>query len=323
MSPVIGVDIAKQSFDVATLLPNGKYRTRAKLANKAEGFQALQTWLSQHAEPTAWVLMEATGIYHEALAEFLHAQGYRVCVINPARIASYAKSQLQRVKTDKTDAKLIALYGHRHVDELRGWTPEPPSLRRLRALVRRLADLKEIAQMERNRLAVAESSVQASIRAVIELVEQQITDTLKALKDHIDNDPDLRNRRDLLVSINGISDKTAALLLAELGDPLRFTDANAVVAFAGLNPRLQDSGTYKGDVRISRMGSAVLRTGLYMPALVAMTHNPAVSALKQRLQEKGKAGKQIVCAAMRKLLVIAYGVLKSGKPFEAKLALAR
>ncbi len=116
MSPVVGIDIAKHSFDVATLQPNGKYRTRAKLTNKAEGFQALQAWLTLHAEPAAWVLMEATGIYHQALAEYLHAQGYRVCMINPARISSYAKSQLRRVKTDKTDAKLIALYGQRHVD---------------------------------------------------------------------------------------------------------------------------------------------------------------------------------------------------------------
>ncbi|AYC31477.1 IS110 family transposase [Pseudomonas cavernae] len=322
MSSIVGIDIAKHSFDIATLQTNGKYRTKAKLANSAAGFQVLQEWLQQYAEPGAWLVMEATGTYHEALAEHLHGLGYRVCVMNPAQLASYARSQLQRVKTDQVDAKLMASYGQRHVDELRAWQPEPPAIRRLRALVRRLQDLKEIEQMERNRLDVADASVQDSIRSVLEHVEQQIAETLKAIRDHLDDDPDLCSKRDLLVSIDGIGEQTAALLLAELGDPLQFKNARAITAFAGLNPKLQESGQHKGRVRISRVGSARLRTGLYMPAVVSLSHNPAIKALAQRLRARGKAGKQIVCAAMRKLLHIAYGVLKSGQPFDARLALA-
>lgn len=106
-----------------------------------------------------------------------------------------------------------------------------------------------------------------------------------------------------------------------MGDVSRFDSARAVVAFAGLNPRLQESGDHKGQVRISRIGSASLRAGLYMPAMSAMTYNKAVRALRNRLEQKGKTGKQIICAAMRKLLHIAYGVLKSGQPFKAELAL--
>nr|WP_236763286.1 IS110 family transposase [Acinetobacter junii] len=125
MPSVIGIDIAKHTFDLATLQPNGKYRTKAKLANDKAGFAVLRDWLNKHSEPGAWVVMEATGIHHEALAEWLLEQGYRVCVLNPAQIAHYARSQLQRVKTDKVDAKLIAEYGERHQDELRPWQPEP------------------------------------------------------------------------------------------------------------------------------------------------------------------------------------------------------
>ena len=153
--------------------------------------------------------------------------------------------------------------------------------------------------------------------------QKEISRTVKAIKEHINNDPDLRQRKDLLVSIDGIGDKTAALLLGELGNPLEFDDAKAVVAFAGLNPKLHESGAFKGQTRISRIGSAFLRSGLYMPALVAMQHNCAIKALKERLKARGKSGKQIVCAAMRKLLHIVYGVLKSGRPFDPKLALAR
>ncbi|MGA4637293.1 IS110 family transposase [Pseudomonas solani] len=322
MLSVIGIDIAKHTFDIAAQQPNGKYRTKAKLNNNEAGFQVLQEWLHKHSGPGAWVVMEATGIHHEALAEWLLERGYQVCVLNPAQIANYARSQLQRVKTDKVDSKLIAEYGERHRDELRPWQPDSKAERRLKALVRRLGDLQEIKQMELNRLEVADASVQASIRSVLEHIERQIEETLKAIDDHIDDDPDLRGKRDLLISIDGIADKTSALLLAELGNPLRFTSSRAVTAFAGLNPRLQESGSYRGQTRISKMGSSRLRAGLYMPSICALQHNEAIKAMSERLKSRGKTGKQIVCAAMRKLLNIAYGVLKSGQPFDVKLALA-
>ncbi|MNF99947.1 Transposase IS116/IS110/IS902 family protein [compost metagenome] len=187
--------------------------------------------------------------------------------------------------------------------------------------MRRYDELKELYQMESNRLDTADMSVKESVLSVMVHVERRMDEVLKEIRQQIDDDDDLRGKRDLLVSIDGISDKTAALLLAELGDVSRFDSARAVVAFAGLNPRLQESGKHKGQVRISRMGSALLRAGLYMPAISAMTHNKAIRALRNRLEEKGKAGKQIICAAMRKLLHIAYGVLKSGQPFQAELAL--
>lgn len=322
MSHIVGLDIAKRSFDAAIPQINGKFRTKGSIPNEVAGFKVFQAWLSTHAAAGAWVVMEATGTYHEALAETLHALGYRVCVLNPAQLASYAKSQLLRVKTDRVDAKLIAAYAHRHQDTLRLWQPDPPALKRLRAQVRRLRDLQEIEQMERNRLDVAEASVRPSIQSVITHVQAQILQTRKAIKKDIDDDPTLREQRDLLVSVDAIGPATAALMLAELGDLQRFKNTAALTAFAGLNPRLQLSGKHAGHVRISRTGSASLRAGLYMPALTALKHNPAIRALKQRLQARGKAGKQIVCAAMRKLLCIAYGVIKSGKPFDPKIALA-
>lgn len=324
MTTVVGIDIAKHTFDIATLQSNGKHRTKAKLPNDPKGFEVLQQWLLKHAEPQAWIVLEATGIYHEALAEWLFQQDYRVCVLNPAQPAFYARSQLQRVKTDKVDAKLLADYGSRHLTELRSWQPEAPEIRRLKALVHRLKDLQELEQIEQNRLETTqESKVRDSIQSVLDHLQQQADVTLKAIKQHFDDHDDLRGKRDLLTSIDGIADKTAALLLAELGDIQRFDSSKAVTAFSGLNPRLQESGKHKGHVRISRMGSARLRAGLYMPAVSSLTHNPAIRAMAERMRAKGKAGKQIVCAAMRKLLCIAYGVLKSGRPFEPALAIAR
>src|SRR5690606_3153454 len=157
------------------------------------GFAQMGEWLEKHAGPEAWIVMEATGIYHEALATWLFEQGYHVSVVNPAQTAAYAKTQLSRGKTDRTDAKLIAGFGQHQLDKgrLRPWQPEPPAQKRLRALVRRLADLREMEQMERNRLESADANVQDSIHTVLRHIEEEIRRTLKAIEDHIDSDPDL------------------------------------------------------------------------------------------------------------------------------------
>lgn len=323
MSAFVGIDVAKNSFDIATPLDNGKFRTKAKLPNNSKGYEALQAWLDTHSEPGAWVVMEATSVYHQGISDFLHTRGYRVCVVNPAIIHQYGKEELRRVKTDKADAKLIASYAQDKHGKLREWVPEPAPRRRLRALVRRLEDLQEIHQMESNRLDVAEDKVKVSIESVIRHVKEQIAETKKAIKDNIDDDPDLRQKRDLIVSIDGLGDTTAALILAELGDPLDYTGPRSIVAFVGLNPLSSSSGEWTGPTRISKTGSKRLRTGLYMPGMVALKHNAVLRDLKTRMRANGKAPKEIICAAMRKLLHLVYGVLKSGKPFDAEIALAR
>ena len=266
--------------------------------------------------------MEATGTYHEALAEHCHTQGYRVCILNPAVIAKFADVELRRVKTDRADAKVIAAYSQQNADSLRQWEPEPPAQRRLRALVRRLDDLKEMRQMEQNRLDVAQDAVKQSIQDVIGHIIKELEKTRKAIEQTIDDDPDLRGRRDLITSIDGLGETTAALLLAELGDPLKYQSPSAIVAFSGLNPVMQQSGEFTGQSTISRTGASKLRAGLWMSGTVSIRHNPVVKALAERLSSRHKAYKQIVCAAMRKLLHLVYGVVKSGKPFDPQIALA-
>jgi transposase len=321
LAAFVGIDVAKATLDLACQITPDKYRTRGKVPNTPAGFAQLLSWLMSHATSDAWVVMEATNVYHEALATFLHRHGYRVCVANPKQVKAYAESELSRTKTDKTDAKLIVRFALSHQPRLRAWRPPTPAERTLIALTRRLDDLKNLRQMELNRLETADTAVHESLHAVLETLEAQIKATEEALFQYIDNDPDLRQRRDLLVSIKGIGDLTASRLMAELGDIDRFGDVRDVVAFVGLNPALRQSGNWRGHVRISKIGSTILRAALYIPAVVAMQHNPMVRALAERLRAKGKPGKVIVVAAMRKLLHIAYGVMKSGRVFDPKVAL--
>lgn len=102
----------------------------------------------------------------------------------------------------------------------------------------------------------------------------------------------------------------------------QYTDVRQIVAHAGLNPARRQSGQHEGKARLSRVGDAVLRAKLYFPAISAMTHNPAVAAQAQRLKERGITGKRAICAAMRKLLHLVWGVLRSGRAFDPKIALA-
>lgn len=320
----VGIDIAKRSFDVALPLGNGKYRTHKKFSNDAAGHAEFLEWLKIHG-PEAAVGMEATGIYHEALAQTLFNAKVKVFVFNPAQIAAFAKSELARTKTDRYDAKLIARFCLAQPAigrKLRPWAPMPPAQRHLRALVRRLDELKAMQQMEVNRCEVADASVQASINRVIKHLGKHIAATERAIRRHIDDNDDLRGQRNLLNSIPGIADTTSAWLLACVGDTRQFTDVRQLVAFAGLNPRVLQSGTWEGYTRISKTGDPNLRAHLYMPAVVAKQHNPLIRAFCQRLSQRGKKPIVTVVAAMRKLLHIVWGVLRSGQPFDPNHGLA-
>lgn len=319
---IIGIDVAKATFDIALPLGQDKYRTKAKVANDPTGWAQLLAWRDKHA-PGAAVGMEATGIYHEALAATLVQAGVTVYVANPAQIKAHGASELLRTKTDHTDAKLIARFFQARLPQgMPAYVPPTPAQARLRALAGRLEDLKQMRQMEANRLDTAAAAIAVSIRQHVDSLDDHIRQVEQAIAEHIDNDPDLRGRRDLLTSIPGIGPTTSAHLLARLGNLDRYRHVNQIVAHAGLNPARHQSGTHEGKARISRIGDAVLRAGLYMPALVAKRHNPVLAAFARRMEQRGKPAKLILCALMRKLLHLVWGVLRSRKPFDPNHAVA-
>jgi transposase len=315
----VGVDIAKKKFDVAGLF-NGKYRHKV-FPNTPEGFADLIHWLSGFGGPAQLrIALEATGAYSLPLAEFLADQGFWISVVNPAKIQAFAKSELSRAKTDKADAKLIV----RYVQEKQPprWNPPPPAIRQLQALLRRVEQLQELQQMERNRLDTADAAVKGSIQTLIEIMDREIKALREQIRRHIDDDPDLRQRRDWLDTIPGLGEATTAHFLVLFSPHYGFLNAKQVAAFIGLNPHLRESGQWKGQTRLSKIGDPLFRKILYMPALVAWRYNPVIRAFCERLKANGKNGKAIACAAMRKLIHIAFGVLKSGQPFNPNLALA-
>jgi transposase len=316
---ILGIDISKSKFDVA-LLRDGQYHT-ATFNNNTGGFVKLRKWLKKHDANQLHACLEATGRYGEALALFLHEAGYQVSVVNPSRIQAYAASQLRRNKTDKEDAKVIAHFCATQVPE--PWKPPSAALQELQAMVRHLEALQTMRQQERNRLhaGIPSAVVRKTVEAHIAFLDEQIEALSQRIRDHIDQNPDLKQRKDLLTSIPGIADVTAARLLAEIPPLERFSGAPQLAAYAGLTPREHQSGaTVSRRGHLTKTGNAHLRHALYMPALVAMRWNPIIQAFATRLQHRGKSKMTIVGAVMRKLLHIVYGILKSGRPFDPNYA---
>jgi transposase len=314
--PILGIDIAKLKFNVCLINPSGKLKHKL-FANTAAGFEQLREWLAKQGVHSLHACMEATGTYGDSLALYLHQAGHIVSVVNPAAIKAFAASRLSRTKTDRVDAELIARFCLAQAPP--AWTPMPAQVQELQALVRRLESLVEMRVAEENRLeaGITVEAVKASIEELIVHLSAHIKHTEKLIRTHIQNHPRLKEQSQLLDSIPGIAQTTAATILAEITDISHYSSARQVAAYAGLVPRERVSGSsVRGRTRLSKIGNARLRRALYFPAITALRCSPFFQAWAKGLRERGKCKMSIIGAAMRKLIHLAYGVLKTGKPFD-------
>ncbi len=312
----LGIDISKKTFDVALLFDN-KIKKK-KFNNNKPGFKRLTEWLNNKSIVLIQACMEATGSYGDELAEYLYAQDIAVSVVNPARIKGFANCELTRCKNDALDADLIARFCQLMRPAL--WKPTPEHIKILQHLVHRLDDLIKIDRQEKNRFETASGCIKPSIEKILLVLEDEMKQVRKRIKNHINNHPDLKEKSQLLSSIPAVGDGTIAQVLAFIGDISRFNNAKQVAAFVGLNPKQNQSGLNKGRTRLSKTGSSDLRKALYMPAVVAMRYNPVIKTFSERLLKSGKHKMCVIGAIMRKLLHIIYGVLKSGQKFNLNIA---
>ena len=260
--------------------------------------------------------MEATGNWGLDLAAFLHGRGVRVSVVNPARIKAYGASELARNKTDRLNAALTARFCRAHAPF--AWTPPAAGLREMRELVRRCDALKAARVQEMNRRAAgfASPAVAASIKAHIDLLDEQVNAVMGEVRHLVASDPALSRNLALVRSITGFGEVSAVVLLAELPNIAEFTP-KALAAFAGLSPSEHSSGTsVRRPGKISRIGNQRLRSILCMCALSAKRTNKALADFVQRMTDGGKAPKVILVAVARKLLVYAHAVVRNQKPFQ-------
>ena len=319
----IGIDVSKQKLDCAALL-NDKIKSKV-VSNDQPGFSLLDTWLRERGAvcESAHIYLEATGPYSEQVALALFGFGWVISVVNPVRVKGFAQGELVRNKTDRADAALLARFCAAMRPSV--WIPPSLAYRQLRAMVERLQALKDMRQQETNRLeayhASAETTVLPNIESHITWLDEQIAKLQRGINDHINGHPELKQDAELIASIPGIGEVTVAKVLAYAGDVRRFANGRALAAFIGICPRQRQSGSsVRGRTMISRTGHAALRKALYMPGLVALRYNPVLQVFGARMKANGLAPKAVVGAAMRKLVHLIYGVVKSGKPFDANFA---
>jgi transposase len=314
---VVGIDVRKDTLDACLLAPDGRARL-ATFGNDPRGYAALAAWADRLAGGRALhFCLEATGPCPDGPATAWVEAGRRVSVANPARVRSHGLASGQGNKTDRADARMIAEYARDRTPP--PWHPPSPEARQVRALVPRRDDLREMAAREKGRLA-APNLTPAARRSIARTVRflgreadrvQAEADALMAASAALEAD------RALLESIAGIGPQTASTVLAELPPIAQLPSAESAAAYRGLAPREVRSGTsVRKRTRLSKAGSARLRKALYLPALAAIRHNPAVRRFYARLVGRGKAKMAAVGARLRKRVMICYGVLKGRAPFD-------
>lgn len=312
---ILGIDISKNSFDVC-LIFGGKDRYR-KFDNNINGFDKLSQFLKKEQVELMHAAMEATGRFYENLALYLVSEGHKVSVVNPKCIKGFAQSELQRSKTDKKDAGVIARFCKANTP--RTWQPPPPEIRELQEMMRYRDSLNVHIHQEERRLeaGLTSSTVRSAIEQHVEAMKRQVAELEKLIKKHVKKNPRLLEHYELLTSIIGVGDMVAFTYLAEIGYSDQFKRTRQVESYCGLAPREYKSGSsVRARDRISKVGNSHMRKVLYMPALAAKGSNPVLRSLSDRLENAGKPKKVIICAVMRKMVRLMYAVVSTGKPFD-------
>lgn len=314
-----GIDVSAGSLSVA-LIDQGQAMARREFSNCAIGHKALLGWLSKLSAKVR-VSLEATGIYSLDLALCLDAEAWiEVAVLNPKLVNRFAQT-LRRSKTDAADALVLAEYSQRMP-----FTPwQRPGIRelRLRTMGRHIESLVVEQASVKNRLRTAEGTRTAPRTVLDDLRQAQATLSRRIAKMRreaeklVQAEAALRERFALLVSVPGIARISALQILSELVLLAPAMTVRQWVAYSGLDPVHQVSGTsVHKPSRISRAGNRHLRRALYMPTLAAVRCDPHMRAFHQALRERHKTGLQALMAVERKLLHAIYGIFKTGKPYD-------
>lgn len=307
----IGIDVAKATLDLHTL-STGQTQT---LPNTKAGREELQHLLPDPA--ACLIVLEATGGFERELVADLTDAGYRVAVINPKRARDFAKALGLVAKTDRIDARVLALFAERVQPTPSDKIPEKQA--EIQQLIARRRQLIDLRTQESNRWDVTHAkAARKSIQAVLNTLEAEIRGIEKVIETLLESDDDWQNKIQLIQSVPGLGTVTAATVVADVPE-LGKLNRQQISALIGLAPYNRDSGAMKGKRSISG-GRKSVRCVLYMAALAAKRFNPVIKAFADRLAQHGKPFKVIITACMRKLLVILNSILKSGRPWNTPVA---
>ena len=317
----VGIDVGQEELWAAI-----EVKKVRMFENSKSGIKQMWNWVKKYSDGNqCYFGMEATGVYSYQLATILTAYpNTDVSIINPAQISSFAKAQLRRTKTDRVDAQVILDFVKSQKPNI--WTPESKALRKLYHLVTQADALSEDIRRWKNRCHSAKyiddlpKEISKSQKAVIRNLTNQLNKMEQLIEQLCEQNSQLQQQVHLLSSIPGIAEHSAARLLAYGKTTLMTHSKKELTAHAGLAPSHKQSGiSVRGKSFISKQGNKKLRTTLFMPALVAIVHNPIIKKYYQNLLDKGKPKKLALIASMRKLLIMAQAILIKEKPYNPKI----
>jgi transposase len=326
LKQVVGIDVAQKelvlslgNMDQQALTHIYAYKT---FVNNEKGFTAMILWVNKHIDndsPLKYV-MEATGVYHEALAYFLSDRNYSVSIIMPNKITNYFRTLEIKTVTDKSMSEAIALFGlEKKVDE---WVQPKRIFRELRQVTRERDQLIAERTILKNQLHAEQIEAYPSGQTIgrinirIKMVNSQLKETLVETNAAINNDKEINQSVKLLTSIPGIGLLTAAVIMAETNGFELIRSKKQLTSYAGLDVKEKESGTsVKGKPRISKRGNRHLRKAMYMPALAAIRHSQRYKDIFVRIVSRNSIKMKGAVAIQRKLLEMAYTVYKNQTPY--------
>ncbi|HCI14285.1 MAG TPA: IS110 family transposase [Gallionellaceae bacterium] len=321
----LGMDVAKAKLDCLLLNEDGDKGKSKSVANSRTGIADFLAWIGkQHISVNELhVVMDATGVYHEQAALALADAGVTVSIVNPAQVKDFGRGLAVRTKTDGMDSYVLARYGA--LLKPAAWTPPAPEARILQALIARREAIAQDLQRERNRQEKADATdtptlIRRSLSDSIEFLSKQLVQLQQDIDQHIDRHPGLKNDLALLQSIPAVGPQVGNNMLAVM-HAHNFGSAEQLAAYLGLVPVERQSGSsVLGRAKLSKAGPAKVRAVLYMAAVVATRCNPHVKTLYERLLARGKSKMSALGAAMRKLVHLCFGVLKTRQPYQRDYA---
>lgn len=327
LKQALGIDVSKDSLSICLgVLKQDlekEFYVTEDVPNTRHGFKELTQWLKKASlkKELPIVVMEATGVYHERVAHYLHKLGHKVCIMQSGRVKRYAQSLDQRSKTDALDSRMLSSLGCERT--LRVWIPPSEQLLELRFLSRERSALIREKSMEKNRNHAVDSSVLANTRAAkrfrkrIALLEGQIKEIESEMLAIVKKDEELKKKMGYLQSIPGVSFISAATVVAETFGFATINSAKQLVSYSGYDIFLRESGTFRGKTRISKKGNKYIRAVLHMPSMAAVRLNPTLKPFYERLKPNKAKPMVALVAVQRKLLVLMYSLWKNNAYYDA------
>lgn len=326
----VGVDVSKDDFHacVSTIDSSQHVCVRGtrKFINTPAGHEQFNTWITKkHKEGSLplVIVMEATGVYYELLAWYLHKKGYSLSVVLPTRARRYAESIGLKSKNDSIDSKGLAQLGAEQSLEL--WKPVSENLYVLRLLTRKVEQLNEYKTMAQNQLhafhhsAIHMKEVEQTMQEHISFLKKQLVKTKKHIHKVITEDEFLAEQVERITAIQGVGELTAATLIAECSGFELIKNQKQLTSYAGYDVVENQSGKRAGKTKISKKGNAHIRRSLFMPAFNVVKSEPRFTEFYERLIRNGKTKMQAYVAVQRKLLALIYSLWKSQQEYSPEL----